>query len=171
MKQKKEITEQDLLDNLIGDWKIERPDLDASAMNIVGRILMLGKILEKRASKALSKNKIYYTDLDVLATLRRSGKPYQLSPTQLRKSVLITSGAMTALLDRLEKIKLLDRLPDPNDGRVTLARLTRKGKSIIDQAIEVRFEEATSAIKILTKREKATLAKLLKKVLGDLQEK
>lgn len=169
MNQKKTLHKNDLLDKLIEDWEKERPDLDASAMNIVGRILMLGKILEKRASNVLRENQIHYTDLDVLATLRRSGKPYELSPTQLRKSVLITSGAMTALLDRLEKSKLLERRPDPNDGRVKLARLTRKGKSTIDKAIAIRFEEATSAIAILTKREKESLSKLLKKVLGDLQ--
>lgn len=170
MSRKKVQHKNDLLDILIEDWKTERPELDASAMNVVGRILLLGKILEKRASKALSENKIYYTDLDVLATLRRSGKPFQLTPTQLRKSVLITSGAMTALLDRLEKNDLLDRIPDPNDGRVKMARLTRKGKSIIDKAIKVRFEEAASAIKILKVKERETLAKLLKKVLGDLQQ-
>jgi len=156
--------DNDLIDELIYDWKNERPELDSSAMEIVGRILQLGKILEKRASDALLSTKIYYTDLDVLATLRRSGKPYQLTPTQLGKTVLITSGAMTALLNRLEKLDLLTRIPDPKDARVKSAALTKKGIKIIDKAIELRFDEAKSAIDFLTKTEKKQLSQLLKKM-------
>ncbi|MEO1487772.1 MAG: MarR family transcriptional regulator, partial [Bacteroidota bacterium] len=104
--------EKDIIDTLISDWKTERPELDASAMSIVGRILSLGKILEKRASSALCDIGICYTDLDVLATLRRSGAPYALTPTELMQSVLITSGAMTALLDRLTKLELIYRAVD-----------------------------------------------------------
>ncbi len=156
--------EKDILDNLILEWKEERPDLDASSMLIVGRILKLGKVLEKRANLALQGNNIHYTDLDVLATLRRFGKPFELSPKQLMKSVLITSGAMTALLDRLEKLGLIYRSPDPNDGRVKYAGLTKKGIKIIDKAIKTRFEEADESISMLDKMERENLSKLLKKM-------
>ena len=71
------MNEKDLIDSLISEWKEERPELDASAMEVVGRILKLSKILEKRASKSVSVYNIHYTDLDVLATIRRSGKPYE----------------------------------------------------------------------------------------------
>lgn len=162
-------TAEDLLDQLINDWKREKPELDASAMHIVGRILQLGKRLEKRATQALQHQGIYYTDLDVLATLRRSGKPYALTPTELRKSVLITSGAMTALLDRLEKIGLLSRHADPNDGRIRTAMLTKKGKEVIDEAIKIRFAEAESAVAIFNETERKQLSKLLKKMLLSLE--
>ena len=99
--------DKDLIDALIADWNRERPDLNVDAMQIVGRVMKLGKIFENRASLALKENRIYYTDLDVLATLRRSGKPYQLTPKQLMESVVITSGAMTALLNRLTKLELI----------------------------------------------------------------
>ncbi len=167
---KDHLKETDLLDELINDWKRERPDLDASAMNVVGRILFLGKKIEKQTSLALQEYGIYYTDLDVLATLRRAGKPYQLSPTQLRKSVLITSGAMTALLDRLEKMRLLYRLPDPRDGRVSLAVLSDKGKKIIDKAIASRFKAAESNLLNLSKSERAQLAGLLKKIAVSIEK-
>ena len=159
----------DLIDKLVQDWNSERPELDTSAMEIVGRILQLGKILEKRANSVLKDNKIHYTDLDVLATLRRSGKPYQLSPKELMQSVLITSGAMTALLDRLTKLKLISRDSHPDDGRVKLATLTSKGKTIIDAAIEVRFEEALNSTESLNSEEKEQLATLLKKMILSLQ--
>ena len=157
--------ENDLIDSLISDWKEERPELDTSAMEVVGRILNLSKILEKRASNSLAIYNIHYTDFDVLATIRRSGKPYELTPSQLIKSVLITSGAMTALLNRLTNLKLIYRSPDPKDGRIKLVGLTQKGFKLIDNAIETRFIEASNSIKTLNKTENKELSILLKKLL------
>ena len=162
------MSNKDIIDSLISEWKDERPELDTSAMEVVGRILNLSKILEKRASKSLSMYNIHYTDLDVLATITRSGNPYELTPSQLMNSVLITSGAMTALLNRLTKLKLIYRSPDPKDGRIKLAGLTPKGIELIDKAIETRFIEASDSIKILNKTENKTLSILLKKLLNSL---
>lgn len=162
--------EKDSIDQLIKDWEIERPDLNVAAMNVVGRILKLGKIFENKASLALRDYGIYYTDLDVLATLRRTGCPYQLSPKQLMKSVVITSGAMTALLNRLTKLELISRIADDNDGRISMAALSEKGKKLIDVAIEKRFIEAENSIEILNDNEKADIAKLLKKLLVQLDK-
>ncbi|MDF0715624.1 MarR family transcriptional regulator [Muricauda sp. 334s03] len=158
----------DIIDTLISDWNRERPDLDATAMHIVGRLLILGKGLEKRANQSLGEFEIHYTDLDVLATLRRSGSPFELSPKELMQSVLITSGAMTALLDRLTKLGLIYRSPDAMDGRVKKAGLTEKGKDIIDRAIKIRFNEAKDSIACLTKKEKEAFLPLLKKLMGTL---
>ena len=163
--------EKDIIDRLIEEWKQERPELDAEAMHIVGRIIKLGKVLEKQASAALKDYNIYYTDLDVLATIRRSGKPYQLAPKALMESVLITSGAMTALLDRLTKLELIYRTPDEKDGRIKLAGLTKHGKEIIDKAIVTRFEEAKSSVSVFKSREHDQLSKLLKKMLKSLEGK
>lgn len=160
----------DLVDILVTEWNLERPELNVEAMHVVGRIIKLGKQFEKRASECLKEVGIHYTDLDVLATLRRSGDPYQLSPKQLMESVLITSGAMTALLNRLTKLELIYRIPDKTDGRIILAALTDKGKKIIDEAIEIRFNEAQKSIDILTKREFENLSVLLKKVLVSLKD-
>ena len=156
---------KDALDHLVSDWSRERPDLDASPMHIVGRILQLGKKLEKRAGMALKDSGIYYTDLDVLATLRRSGDPYALTPTQLMQSVLITSGAMTALLERLTKLEMIYRKPDEHDKRIKRAVLTPKGIETINKAIEIRFKEAQNSISVLNKKEQKELAHLLKKLM------
>ncbi|PRX54945.1 MarR family winged helix-turn-helix transcriptional regulator [Flagellimonas meridianipacifica] len=160
-----EQSKDDILDLLVKQWKNERPDLDASPMLIVGRILKLGKLLEKRANAAIQDKSIVYTDLDVLATLRRSGKPYELTPKQLIESVLITSGAMTALLKRLEKLNLIYRAPSQKDGRVIKVGLTKKGFEVIDAAIEIRFEEARKTVTSLNRDERKHLAVLLKKML------
>ena len=156
--------DKDLMENLVIDWQRERPELDASAMLIVGRVLKLGKTLEKRMDKVLKDTEICYSDLDVLATLRRSGKPFELTPKELMKSVLITSGAMTALLDRLTKRDLIYRTRDDKDSRVKRAGLTEKGIKTIDKAIENRFQDASDTISNLSKLEKKTLSELLKKM-------
>ena len=161
--------EKDLIDRLISDWKDERPDLDPSSMRIVGRIIILGKTLEKRANDILAEQGLIYTDLDVLATLRRSGKPYCLSPKQLMESVLITSGSMTALLNRLTKLKLIKRIKDEHDGRMYKACLTKKGIVLIDKAIEDRFDEAADAVKGLSAKDQKALAVLLKKLIKSLE--
>ena len=154
----------DLLDRLIRDWKRERADLDASAMGVVGRILVLGKSLEQQAEQVLKPFGVRYTDLDVLATLRRSGSPFRLRPSELLNSVLITSGSMTACLDRLESAGLVDRERVPEDRRGCIVKLTRKGKQLTDKAIARRFEQAADAISHLGANERRTLERLLRKL-------
>ncbi len=162
--------ESDIIDILISEWKQERPELDTSAMSVVGRILNLGKTLEKRAGNTLKNSGIHYTDLDVLATLRRSGKPFELTPKELMRSVLITSGAMTALLERLTKLDFIYRAPDKKDGRIKRAGLTNKGKKVIDKAIETRFQEAKNSVSCLDESEQRKLSILLKKVILSLNQ-
>ncbi|MGO4779212.1 MarR family winged helix-turn-helix transcriptional regulator, partial [Lysobacter sp. 2RAB21] len=148
----------------MADWKRERPDLDASAMSVVGRILHLGRLLEDAASEGLRGTGINYTDLDVLATLRRSGAPYRLTPTALRKSVLLTSGAMTACLNRLERAGLISRNAVDEDRRSLAAALTGKGLKLTDKAIASRFEQARQVVEVLSAGERAELARLLRKL-------
>jgi DNA-binding MarR family transcriptional regulator len=155
---------EDLLDELLRDWKRERPELDVAAMGVVGRIIHLSGLLEYQANTALKPFKLRYTDFDVLATLRRRGSPYKLTPTELRRSILISSGAMTACLDRLEKSGFLGREPDPDDRRGTKVRLTAKGKALVDKAVAHRFDIARDAVKGLTTAEFARLSALLKKL-------
>jgi DNA-binding MarR family transcriptional regulator len=157
-------TGSDRTDRLLAEWQAERPELDAGAMAVVGRLLSIGRQLEARANAALKPLGLHYTDLDVLATLRRGGKPYRRTPTELRNAVLITSGAMTACLDRLERNGLVARAAHPHDRRSSSAELTAEGRKRIDKAIAVRFEEAAQALSSLSEAERARLAALLKKL-------
>lgn len=154
----------DLIDQLLADWRRERPDLDTSAMAVAGRVLHLGRLLETQADECLKALELSYTELDLLATLRRSGTPYRLSPTDLRRSVLLTSGAMTACLNRLQRRGLLRREADPRDGRSLFAVLTAKGVKLAERAIALRFEQARLAVAGLDADEQATLAGLLRKL-------
>ncbi|HEX5756516.1 MAG TPA: MarR family transcriptional regulator [Arenimonas sp.] len=158
------LDDTDKIDRLLADWRSERPELDCSAMQVVGRVLSLGRQLEARAGAALKPLGLHYTDLDVLATLRRRGRPFRLTPTELRDSVLLTSGAMTACLDRLERGGLITRVANPADRRSTAAELTTAGRKLIDKAIVVRFAEASDAVAALSPSERTQLARLLKKL-------
>lgn len=122
-------------------------------MGIVGRILVLSKLLEDRVEQVLKPYGIRYTDLDVLATLRRSGGPCCRRPADLLKSVLITSGSMTACIDRLLKGGLVIREANPDDRRSCSVRLTASGKRLIDKAIVSRFDESADAVQSLGKQE------------------
>lgn len=156
--------DEDVVDQLLRDWGRERPDLDVSAMAVVGRLLHLGGVLQTRAGDRLRPYGISYSELDVLATLRRSGAPYRLSPTALRKSVLLTSGAMTACLDRLERRGLIRRCPDDSDRRMLIAVLTQEGSRLIDEAIVSHFAQAGQAVAGLEPDEREALARLLRKL-------
>ena len=160
----------ELIDELLADWKIEKPELDGTGMQVVGRLLQLGKALEKRMDTVLKDSGIRYSELDVLATLRRSGKPFELTPGELMQSVLITSGAMTALLTRLEKKELIYRSVDENDSRIKRAGLTKKGLKLIEGAIKLRFDDALENVSGLSEYEQLRLADLLKKLAKTLPD-
>jgi len=154
----------DGIDRLLAEWRAERPELEAAAMAVVGRLLSIGRQLEGRANAVLKPLGLHYTDLDVLATLRRGGRPYRRTPTELRNAVIITSGAMTACLDRLETNGLIARIADPQDRRSSAAELTPAGRKLIDKAIVIRFEEAAESISSLSASECSRLTILLKKL-------
>lgn len=155
----------DLIDRLREDWRRERPDLDTSSMGVVGRLLTLGDSLKKRAGEALAPFGLGYTDLDVLATLRRSGAPFCLRPADLLRSVLIQSGSLTACLDRLEKRGWIERVATPDDRRSRSVRLTEAGRALVDRAIEARFAKADQRVACLSDEERNHLEHLLRKLL------
>jgi DNA-binding MarR family transcriptional regulator len=156
--------EFDLVETMIRDWRRERPDLDATPLGVVGRVINIAGLLHKRITNELGHYGLNYSEFDILATLRRSGEPYKLNPTELMKSVLLTSGAITAAVERLTNKGLTCRQPSENDGRVKSVMLTKKGLILIEEALATRFREADSAIEGLTVDEAKMLANLLKKL-------
>jgi DNA-binding MarR family transcriptional regulator len=159
----------DLVDKILAQWQKERPDIDASPMGILGRSPRLAKYLTKEMNKIFAKFGLNPGEFDVLATLRRSGKPYQLSPTDLYNSVMVTSGTMTHRIDGLEKAKLVERVPDPSDRRSTLIRLTDKGFDLIEKAVEAHVENGHRLLNVLEESELQTLNSLLRKLLVSLE--
>ena len=155
----------DPVDKILAQWQRERPDLDVSPMGVIGRILRLSKHLERRLKSTFSEFGLNLGDFDVLATLRRSGEAFQLSPTELFSTLMVTSGTMTNRLDRLEKADLIRRLPDPNDRRGTLIQLTDKGFNLIEQAIVAHVENEHRILNAATSLDRETLDRLLREFL------
>jgi DNA-binding MarR family transcriptional regulator len=107
-------------------------------------------------------------EFDVLATLRRSGEPYMLSPTHLYETVMISSGGMTNRLDCLERAGLVERRPDPNDRRGKLIALTDAGKRVIDETIDRHVANEERILSVLTPAEQKKLNALIRKLIAGL---
>jgi DNA-binding MarR family transcriptional regulator len=159
----------DLVDKILAQWQKERPDLDPSPMGILGRSPRLTKYLTREMNQIFVKFGLNPGEFDVLATLRRSGKPYQLSPTDLYNSMMVTSGTMTHRIDGLEKAKLVERVPDPSDRRSTLIRMTDQGFDLIEKAVEAHVENGHRLLNVLDESELQTLNSLLRKLLVSLE--
>lgn len=157
---------RDTIDALQEDWSEQRPDLDAEPMGVVLRIQALAKILGDQTSARLQEYDLQWWQYDVLATLRRQGEPFTLPATALAESAMLTSGAMTNRIDRLEELGLVRRLKDASDRRKVLVQLTDRGLNLIESATEARFESAMEALDSLSSRQRVSLSNLLRQVLA-----
>ena len=119
----------------VAQWKQELPELAAENMLLIGRLKRAAAVIARELEKVYGEYGLTEGSFDVLATLRRSGAPYTLTPTELFSSLMVTSGTMTTRLKNLENQGFIDRLPNPDDARSLLVRLTDKGKELIEQAV------------------------------------
>ncbi|MDX8467428.1 MarR family transcriptional regulator [Mesorhizobium sp. VK23B] len=153
----------------IEQWRKERPDLDVSPMGVIGRLNEASSLIARdRLAPVFARFGLQHGEFDVLATLRRSGTPYALTPTDLYEATMVTSGAMTARLDRLEKAGLIQRAPHPSDRRGIVVQLTAKGLELIDEALTAHVANEHQILNGLTREEREMLATLLKKLIGNL---
>ena len=106
----------------------------------------------------------------MLATLLRSGQPYQLSPTELFNTLMISSGTITHRIDRLEQADLVRRIPDPSDRRGTLVQLTDRGFSTVVKAVEAHVTNGHRLVAALEEAERKVLTQLLRKLLISFEE-
>ncbi|WP_069465044.1 MarR family winged helix-turn-helix transcriptional regulator [Actinacidiphila rubida] len=156
----------DAVDAITGQWNRERPDLDTLPMAVFGRIYRLSRIMGDRMEKEYQRYGIGRGEFDVLATLRRSGAPYTLSPRQLSATLMLTTGGMTGRLDKLEKAGLLERTPDPGDRRGLRVTLTDKGLGVIDQAVGSGLALQREPVDGLGPQDAEQLAVLLRRLMA-----
>lgn len=162
---------EDYVDHILHQWARERPDLDVSPMGVIGRLSRLTRHLERSIEETWQAHGLGVGGFDVLAALRRSGKPYRLSPTELYNSLLISSGAMTNRIDRLEQQGLVSRAPDPHDRRSVLVALTPKGKKTIDTAVSEHTTREHNLLSALNASERKKLAELLRKLSVSFEDR
>ncbi len=155
----------DHVDFILGQWGKEHPELNFTSTGIFGRIHRLSGYLMDINHKVFQSHGMIQPDFDVLATLYRSGKPYEKSPGDLLSTLLITSGTMTNRVDRLVKLGFVERLPDPEDGRGVLIRMTEKGLKALQPAIKDHLRIQEEVLSVLSKNERETLSSLLRILL------
>ncbi len=156
---------QDEVDRLVAAWGRERPDLDCSPMGIIGRITQLQREVYLAQRATFARHGLDAPSFDVLAALRRAGQPYQLTPTALMRTALVTSGAITQRLDRLEEKGLITRGRSDADGRAVVVSLTEAGRQALDAALPDHLATERGLLAGLSGAELEQLAGLLRRFL------
>jgi DNA-binding MarR family transcriptional regulator len=161
---------RDHVHHVLEQWRREAPDLDRSAFGVVGRISRLAQFVQAEIEPVFVVHGVNGGEFDVLAALRRAGRPHRLSPTELSRALIVTSGGMTKRLNALERRGLIRRQPDPNDGRSTAVSLTREGKRLVEAILFEHVANEERLLSDLSDKERAELAALLEVLavsLGD----
>ena len=153
---------------LMDQWARERPDLGARVPSIVARILRLASHFRKRADQWQPLG-MSWEVAEIIIALRRSGPPFQMTPTALYKSMLLTSGAMTNRLDRVAAAGFIERFDDPDDRRSIVVRLTPEGVAIADEAISRYYVEMEKILDALSRTDADRLAELLALLLSSVE--
>jgi DNA-binding MarR family transcriptional regulator len=155
----------DSVDRIIEAWAERDPRVDASPLEVVGRLLVCAFHLERAIAAALQPFGLSFGDFDVLNTLRRRGDAQGAKPGELARSSLITSGAMTSRLDRLERARLIERRPDPTDRRGVLVRLTEQGERLAEDSLKAVIAADEDFLQPLSQRQRDSVASALRQLL------
>jgi DNA-binding MarR family transcriptional regulator len=153
---------QDEVDRLVAAWARERPDLDVRPLEVLSRVTRLARHLDRARRTAFEAHDLEVWEFDVLAALRRAGRPYTLSPGALVAQTMVTSGTMTNRIDRLEERGLVTRQPDPTDRRGVRVQLTARGKESVDSALADLLAREQELLAGLSARQQETLSGLLR---------
>lgn len=160
----------DAIDLITDAWRQQRPDVDVSPMQVVGRITRLARVLELELADFFKGHGMEFWEFDVLATLRRSGGDEGLTPGALNKAAMRTSGAMTNRIDRLAAKGLVTRIPDATDRRAIRVQLTETGSALVDKLLPLHVANEERLLNALSSDNRTELANLLRGLaesLGD----
>ncbi|AZB71649.1 MarR family winged helix-turn-helix transcriptional regulator [Synechococcus elongatus] len=161
----------DKIDRILEQWQQELPQVNVAPLAVTGRLLRIARLLEKQRETLLAKYGLSVWSFDVLATLRRQGPPYQLKPTDLYSLLMLSSGAMTNRIDRLEQDGIVVRSRDGSDRRSVIVQLTPKGIALADEVMPVLFaQEGALLSEFATPEELERLVPLLRRLLLSLEE-
>jgi DNA-binding MarR family transcriptional regulator len=155
---------KDVVDEMLGQWSDQRPELDTASLGVVVRVMNLYRSFQRQADTALAPLGLELYEYDVLSALRRQGGPFELAASALAYQTGLSTGAMTNRVDKLEARGLVQRRHDKVDRRAVMVSLTDKGKRAIDDAIQLRLTAADDALDGLSDKERSRLADLLRKV-------
>jgi DNA-binding MarR family transcriptional regulator len=160
----------DRVDSLMAAWRRERPDIDVSSIAVLTRALLIGRHLQKARDGALRELGTDTPTLDVLATLRRAGAPYRLRTSEIEAATMVTAGAVSQRLDRLEARGLVRRIRDDGDRRVIYISLTTHGRELVDGVVAGLMKREELLLTPFDERERHTLERLLARWLRWFEE-
>ncbi|MFF4225924.1 MarR family winged helix-turn-helix transcriptional regulator [Streptomyces sp. L500] len=161
----------DHVDRVLEQWAQERPDLDASPMAVIGRLNRVHQLINTELRRTFAAHDLDGASFDVLATLRRDGPPYRLTPAGLMRSSMVTSGAITQRLDRLEARGLVVRTRSDHDGRSVVVSLTDEGRALIDRVLPDHVATEERVLAALSPGEREALAGSLRALLESLGDR
>jgi DNA-binding MarR family transcriptional regulator len=161
-------TGQDDVDRIVNAWAKERPDLDISPLEVLSRVTRIAKHVDKFRKEAFRASDLESWEFDVLAALRRAGAPYALSPKSLMAETLVSSGAMTHRLTKLERRGFVTRSADPDDGRGVVVGLTRAGRIAVDTAFSHLVQAEHTLVAALSPEQQAQAAQALRQLSFDV---
>ena len=157
--------ESDSVDRIVQAWRERDPQLDSSSLEVTGRLLLCAGYYERTVGTVLHRFGLSIADFDVLNTLRRVSDQHGSKPSDMARSSLITTGAMTSRLDRLERAGLIRRTPDPADWRGVLVRLTPRGSKVARQALQELIGTNEAFLEPLSGQQRDSIASALKQLL------
>lgn len=151
------------------EWARERPDLDVSPQGVIGRLHRLAGHLTEQLCVVYRRYGLGEGEFDVLAALRRAGPPFERAPGELAQFTMVTTGAMTKRIDRLERDGLVTRRRSAADGRGRVVALTTAGRELIDRAFTDHMTNEHRLLSALTTEEAAELEQLLTRWLAHVE--
>jgi DNA-binding MarR family transcriptional regulator len=166
----KRLARTDHIQAVIEQWAAETPALDRSAFAVIGRISRLANLLAPELDQVFADYDLTGGEFDVLAALRRAGPPYRLTPTSLRKAVLLSSGGMTKRLAGLENRGLVRREAEAGDRRLRAVTLTPDGRRLVDAVLPDHTANEERLLRDLNSSERRELARLLEKLAVTLHD-
>ncbi|MFC0861931.1 MarR family winged helix-turn-helix transcriptional regulator [Sphaerimonospora cavernae] len=158
----------DAVDVVLAQWRRERPDLDAWPMGVIGRISRLSRLLDRELKDFFAGHGLERWEFDVLATLRRSGPPYELTASDLYRAAMVTSGAITNRVDRMAVKGLVERIPDEEDRRSVRIRLTEQGLAKVEELVGLHVANEVRLLAALPPEQRDQLSGALRTLLESL---
>ena len=156
--------EHDAVDRITAQWRTARPDLDVSPIEVIGRVSRLSRLIDRRLAENFARHGLENWMYDVLATLRRSGPPYELMAGELVGQTMVTTGAITNRIDRLEQRGFVER-DTAQDRRKVVVRLTAQGLQIVDEVVVDHLDAEREIVAVLSERQRRELARMLRAAL------
>jgi DNA-binding MarR family transcriptional regulator len=164
--------DRDVVDRIVSQWAAVRPDVDSSPIEVIGRISRLSRLIDRRLAENFARHGLENWMYDVLATLRRGGEPFELTAGDLVRQAMVTTGAITNRVDRLEQRGLVERA-GASDRRKVVVRLTAAGLALVDEVVVTHLATERAILAGLTASQRHDFAALLSGTLlalGDVAD-